>query len=326
MSVTPRPGELLTPHQADVLLGEFAAGSGLAVHEVLFVPWGYPPLPRPPAAGRFPAGLRPDFAGHPVFWIDDDTRRRRAGEPDDVWTVRLWIELVDRGLVHPDNGEWVDVVAHLTGIDDVTTLDWLAEFAAGGDDPEGIGVLEFGPVAHDGRPDGWALAVAERNTEAHRRAASAEAAALAARDDLLHQTAVDAVTNPRPVSELAAAVADAADGELAAAVIDAHAAIIHLEMAARHLEVEAARRAGGPAAAGEVSLRLVAVNEADAAGRRAELDQLLAETRDTGDRVWLVAWVERCCTAAIEDAQRTWSALSDRFSAAGAVDDWRWAT
>jgi hypothetical protein len=67
-------------------------------------PYGYPPLPRPPVGapdgtGRLPTNLALEFAGHPVFWLDDATKRQRPEEHDDAFAIRLFLELVDRGYL-----------------------------------------------------------------------------------------------------------------------------------------------------------------------------------------------------------------------------------
>jgi hypothetical protein len=99
-----RPGDLLNVYEYQEIRLEFAAAAGLRPDEVLMTPYGYPPLPRPPAGsadgtGRLPAGLAPEMAGHPVFWLDGPTRRQRPGEQDDAYAIRLFLELVDRGYL-----------------------------------------------------------------------------------------------------------------------------------------------------------------------------------------------------------------------------------
>ena len=101
-----RPGDLLNVYEYQEIRHEFAAAAGLRADQVLMTPYGYPPLPRPPAGGadgrgRLPAGLAPEMAGHPVFWLDGPTRRQRPGEHDDAYAIRLFLELVDRGYLDP---------------------------------------------------------------------------------------------------------------------------------------------------------------------------------------------------------------------------------
>ena len=110
------PGAHLSPRRAQRAVRAFAAQAGVDDDGVLFVPWGLPPLPRPPETGRWPAGLAGGFAGHPVFWLPDTIRSRRDGETLHGWTVRLWVELVDGGWLAPE-GTTAVCVLRTAGVD-----------------------------------------------------------------------------------------------------------------------------------------------------------------------------------------------------------------
>ncbi len=133
-----RPGDLLNVYEYQEVRHEFAAGAGLRPDQVLMTPYGYPPLPRPPAGaadgtGRLPAELALEMAGHPVFWLDAPTRRQRDGEHDDAYAIRLFLELVDRGYLDGESGRLRNPLVAL-GIDvrDQADRDRLAAYRAGG--------------------------------------------------------------------------------------------------------------------------------------------------------------------------------------------------
>ena len=132
-----RPGDLLNVYEFQEIRHEFAAGAGLRPDQVLMTPYGYPPLPRPPVGapdgtGRLPAGLALEFAGHPVFWLDDATKRQRPDERDDVFAIRLFLELVDRGYLREGDG-WLrnPLVAHGFDVRNPADRDRLARYQEG---------------------------------------------------------------------------------------------------------------------------------------------------------------------------------------------------
>jgi len=97
------------------------ARTGLPPEGLLISRFGYPALLRPipgnpDGSGRLPRGLNPVFAGHPVFWMGPE-RLRQPRESDEVWHVRLWLELVSRNLIDPANGLTLNVLAERLGVD-----------------------------------------------------------------------------------------------------------------------------------------------------------------------------------------------------------------
>ena len=103
------PGDMLNVYEYQEIRHDFAASADLRPDQVLMTPYGYPPLPRPPVTapdgtGKLPANLALEFAGHPVFWLDDATKRQAPDEHDEAFAIRLFLELVDRGYLNPGDG------------------------------------------------------------------------------------------------------------------------------------------------------------------------------------------------------------------------------
>ncbi|HEX6420453.1 MAG TPA: hypothetical protein VFZ77_18275 [Acidimicrobiales bacterium] len=103
------PGDMLNVYEYQAIRLDFAEGAELRPDQVLMTPYGYAPLPRPPLAapdgrGKLPATLALEYAGHPVFWLDDATKRQGVDEHDDAFAIRLYLELVDRGYLNPGDG------------------------------------------------------------------------------------------------------------------------------------------------------------------------------------------------------------------------------
>jgi hypothetical protein len=188
-----RPGDLLNVYEYQEIRHEFAAGAGLRPDQVLMTPYGYPPLPRPPAGGadgtgRLPADLAPEMAGHPVFWLDGPTRRQRDGELDDAYAIRLFLELVDRGHLDGESGRLRNPLVAL-GIDvrDDADRDRLAAYRDGGWDA-GLCGLVVAP-----NPDTPPGALAAEAARAHRAHAEAYRDLIA----LYRRTVANAVADAR---------------------------------------------------------------------------------------------------------------------------------
>jgi len=103
------PGDMLNVYEYQAIRLDFAEGAELRPDQVLMTPYGYPPLPRPPVAapdgrGKLPPTLALEYAGHPVFWLDDATKRAAPDEHDNAFAIRLHLELVDRGYLDPRDG------------------------------------------------------------------------------------------------------------------------------------------------------------------------------------------------------------------------------
>jgi len=154
----------------------WAADTGIGAEWVTPQPLCCVPLPVYPAgwpAGRrrWP-GLRPAMMWHPLLWLPerlatrytllDDTGGRSA-EPDDVWALRVCLEVQASGLYDADTGSWLDVLS-LAGLDgdDPDTATRVAAWLNGRPDPvlDGLDLTEH--VDRPSDPD-WAVfaAIAE---------------------------------------------------------------------------------------------------------------------------------------------------------------------
>ena len=103
---------------------------------------------------------------HPLLWLPDrlatrytlvDDNGACSTEPDDIWCLRVCLELQAAGLYDPDTGSWLDVLS-LAGLDgdDPDTAGRVDRWLTGGADP----VLDrLDLTEHVDRPDDldWAL-------------------------------------------------------------------------------------------------------------------------------------------------------------------------
>ena len=154
----------------------WAADTGIGAQWVTPQPLCCVPLPVYPAgwpAGRrrWP-GLRPAMMWHPLLWLPERLATRytllddaggRSAVPDDVWALRVCLELQASGLYDADTGSWLDVLS-LAGLDgdDPDTATRVAAWLDGRPDPvlDGLDLTEH--VDRPGDPD-WAVfaAIAE---------------------------------------------------------------------------------------------------------------------------------------------------------------------
>ncbi len=136
-----RPGDMLNLFEYQAIRFEFAAAAGLRPAQVLMTPYGYPPIPRPPApepdgTGKLPANLALELSGHPVYWLDPATLQQSRDETDDELAIRLYLELVDREYLNPADGALRNPLAG-AGLDvrDPGDRARLARYQAGEWDP-----------------------------------------------------------------------------------------------------------------------------------------------------------------------------------------------
>jgi len=154
----------------------WAADTGIGAEWLTPQPLCCVPLPVYPAgwpAGRrrWP-GLRPAMMWHPLLWLPERLATRytllddaggRSAEPDDVWALRVCLEVQASGLYDADTGSWLDVLS-LAGLDgdDPDTMTRVGGWLDGRPDRvlDGLDLTEH--VDRPGDPD-WAVfaAIAE---------------------------------------------------------------------------------------------------------------------------------------------------------------------
>jgi hypothetical protein len=139
----------------------FAWCVGLPPSSVLTSRFGFSPLPDPErlTRGHPPRSVPPSQLGHPIFWLDRKTARRRPGESEDVYPLRLWAELGYRGLADMASGSVLDVLAAI-GVDVLRAsgVSRLSHWMGGGTD-EDLDNLTLPEPDRRYRPD-WAEAMA----------------------------------------------------------------------------------------------------------------------------------------------------------------------
>jgi hypothetical protein len=100
--------------------------------------------------GRIPVNTRPEFCGHPVWWLDEGTRRRQPGEPDYQYGLRLWFEVLLRGWIDAETTLWYDFLLDYD-IDTATPVgrERLAGWLSGHADPMFSQLVLNPPDGHD---------------------------------------------------------------------------------------------------------------------------------------------------------------------------------
>lgn len=92
------------------------------------------------------ASVKPEFLWHPMMWLPEhlafriryqfDDSSEPELESDDVWAIRVGLELTANGVYDPDSGTWLDVLAY-HGLDKDSPVDRarIAAWIAGAADP-----------------------------------------------------------------------------------------------------------------------------------------------------------------------------------------------
>ena len=105
--------------------GDFSEQTGIAADAIMSNPLCAIPLPiysRIPEGQRRWSGVRPEAMWHPLMWLPDRLAFRYdisvEGddsapflESDDLWAIRMALELSTSGLYDAESGEWVDILA-----------------------------------------------------------------------------------------------------------------------------------------------------------------------------------------------------------------------
>ncbi|GAB3176156.1 hypothetical protein GCM10027059_50590 [Myceligenerans halotolerans] len=167
------PGEsLLLPRSAlDVALRstDFVKATGLSPEGVLCTPHVAAPLPRYDAEGYFPArdAVVPAALWHPLFWLPPEVAGRYVlelddgatmVEPDEIWALRLVLQLSVSGLYDVASGTWTDVLAgHGLDTADDRSLARLRQWQSGRNDDVLDGIDLTGAFDVPGQDPHWAL-------------------------------------------------------------------------------------------------------------------------------------------------------------------------
>ena len=112
--------------------GDWADVSGVADTDIISNQLSAVPLPdyrTIPEGKRRWDGVRPEIMWHPLMWLPERLTQRRKivneetgrilVEPEEVWTIRVCLELSASGLYDSSTGSWLDVLS-ATGIDIAT--------------------------------------------------------------------------------------------------------------------------------------------------------------------------------------------------------------
>ena len=146
MSDTPRRAGALAPGTPLLLdeevLGsvprarEFSEFSGIALRDLLVTPVVSHALPLYNFAAdgrRRWEGVKPEAMWHPLLWLPSrlagrysyaDASGQKVAESDEIWAIRVAVELQTSGIYDVETGTWVDVLA-LIGLDADDEMDML---------------------------------------------------------------------------------------------------------------------------------------------------------------------------------------------------------
>lgn len=139
-------GNMRSASQVRLLKASIGWLLGVGPEGVLVSYYGYPSCPRlptgePDGSGRLPNAIRPEWAGHPAFWLPQDVRSKRHNENDQQYLIRIYLELLNRGYYadpEADDGQFkIYDVFGLEGINvnDPDTRSRLLAYISGEPDP-----------------------------------------------------------------------------------------------------------------------------------------------------------------------------------------------
>ena len=161
-----KPGATITGRVVDAIDDCLASYLECSEEGIDFSWTGYPPLPNAFVIGSTP---RPDphlplrYFGHPMFWLPPDVLRPLPDEPLSIYTVRICMELVARGVMNAETGDVVDVLV-ANGLDyrDPELDEMLEAWRSGEDVPELDELILPDPpdLADNPRGKSWSLVAA----------------------------------------------------------------------------------------------------------------------------------------------------------------------
>lgn len=117
------PGdEMFTTGRIDMFKRGYADLLNVPKESVIITPYGHQPLAQLPPGdhegrGRLPASLNLEWARHPMFWLDPETRFRYPDEDEWTWAIRINLELTVRNLYNPETGTCIDALNYFCDID-----------------------------------------------------------------------------------------------------------------------------------------------------------------------------------------------------------------
>lgn len=117
------PGnEMFTTGRIDLLKRGYADVLEIPKESVIVTPYGHQPIVQLPPGDhegreRLPASLNLEWARHPMFWLDPETRFRYPDEDEWTWAIRIHLELIVRNLYNPNSGVCVDALKHFCDLD-----------------------------------------------------------------------------------------------------------------------------------------------------------------------------------------------------------------
>lgn len=117
------PGEEMFPaSRIAAFQRAYSEDMGIPSEAVILTPYGHQPfsvLPPvdPEGRGKLPHSLNIEWARHPMFWLDLETRQRYPDEDPWTWAIRIDLELTARNLYNPKNGLCIDALKYFCQVD-----------------------------------------------------------------------------------------------------------------------------------------------------------------------------------------------------------------
>ncbi len=117
------PGEeIFTASRIAAFQRAYSEEMGLPMDAIIVTPYGHQPIAVLPPAdnegrGKLPSSLKVDWARHPMFWLDPETRYRYPDEDIWTWAIRIDLELTARNLYNINNGMCIDALKYFCQMD-----------------------------------------------------------------------------------------------------------------------------------------------------------------------------------------------------------------